>query len=322
MTRSLPVTKADVEHAYDVIRAHVRRTPVVSVAALDLGLDATLPPVVLKLEQLQHTGSFKTRGTMNTLLTQDIPRAGVTAASGGNHGAALAFAAAYAGVPCTIFVFDFTPQAKIDRILSYGAEVRPVEGGFDALMAATEAFAADSGAKSVHAFDAPPTLAGQGTVALEFLEQAALDTVLVATGGGGLIGGMAAYAAGQTRIVSVEPEAAPTLKMALDAGHPCPAPAGGVAADSLGPGQIGRLMFPIAEAYIDRAVLVSEAAIHSAWHALWEKMRIVVEPGGAVALAALMSGAYQPEAGERVGVLVCGANTNVVGFPAPEASMV
>lgn len=309
------VTRANVEAAYSQIMPHIRRTPVVQVAAADLGLPKRLLPITFKLEQLQHTGSFKARGAMNNILSARIPEAGVTAASGGNHGAALAFAARHAGVPCTIFVFDFTPEAKADRIRSYGAEVRPVEGGFDALMETTNAFAEESGALLVHAYDAPGTLAGQGTVALEFIEQAEPDTILVATGGGGLIGGMAAYAAGDTKIISVEPEKAPTLHDALKAGKPVPAPAGGIAADSLGPGQIGSLMFPIAQSYIDQAVLVPEDMIHEAWALLWERFRIVVEPGGAVALAALLSGVYQPEPGESVGVLLCGANTNVVNFP-------
>jgi threonine dehydratase len=311
------VTRADIEAAYALIAPHVRRTPVVEIAPKDLNLPATLPNVTFKLEQLQHTGSFKARGAMNNILSADVPKAGVTAASGGNHGAALAFAARHAGVPCTIFVFDFTPAAKADRIRSYGADVRPVEGGFDALMETTNAFAAETGALMVHAYDAPGTLAGQGTVALEFVEQAEPDTLLVATGGGGLIGGMAAYVENGTRLISVEPEAAPTLFRALDAGHPVPSPAGGIAADSLGPGQIGALMFPIAQDYIDEAVLVPEDAIRDAWMLLWDRLRIVVEPGGAVALAALLSGAYRPEPDENLGVLLCGANTNIVTFPDP-----
>jgi threonine dehydratase len=315
MPDTLPVTRADVEAAHAVIRPHVRRTPVIEVAAADLGLDAALPPVTFKLEQLQHAGSFKARGALLNLLTLDIPAAGVTAASGGNHGAALAFAAARAGVPCTIFVFDFTPQAKIDRIESFGAEVRVVEGGFDALMETTHAFAAESGARLVHAYDAPGTLAGQGTVALEFFEQAAPDTLLVATGGGGLIGGIAAYVEDRAKVVSVEPDLAPTLFNALKAGAPVPSPAGGIAADSLGPGQVGALMFPIARAHVDLALTVPEDAIRAAWRWLWDNLRLVVEPGGAVALGALLSGAYRPAPDERVGVLLCGANTSVVTFP-------
>ncbi len=309
------VTRADVEAAYALIAPHIRRTPMIEVAPRDLGLPDTLPPLAFKLEQLQHSGSFKARGAMNNILSAEIPKAGVTAASGGNHGAALAFAARHAGVPCTIFVFDFTPAAKADRIRSYGADVRPVSGGFDALMETATAFAAETGALTVHAYDAPGTLAGQGTVALEFVEQARPDTLLVATGGGGLIGGMAAYVEDRTKVVSVEPEAAPTLYRALEAGRPVPSLAGGVAADSLGPGQIGKLMFPIAQNHIDEAVLVPEDAIRDAWALLWDRLRNAVEPGGAVALAALLSGAYRPEPTEKLGVLLCGANTDIVTFP-------
>lgn len=314
MSKPHIVTRANIDAAHYLIAPHIRRTPVIDVASADLGMNGKLP-VAFKLEQLQHSGSFKARGALNSVLSAKIPEAGVTAASGGNHGAALAFAAKKAGVPCTIFVFDFTPAAKADRIRSYGADVRPVEGGFDALMETTERFAEETGAMMIHAFDAPGTLAGQGTVALEFLEQAEPDTLLVATGGGGLIGGIAAYTQDSAKIISVEPEAAPTLHDALEAGHPVPTPAGGIAADSLGPGQIGELMFPIAQSYVDQAVLVPDDAIRDAWALLWDQLRIVVEPGGAVALAALLSGAYRPEPDERVGVLLCGANTNVVAFP-------
>lgn len=310
----MTVTRADVLAAEPVIRPHIRRTPVVSVDPADLGLKHDTP-VTLKLEHLQHTGSFKARGALFNVLTHDIPPAGVVAASGGNHGAALAFAAQKAGVPCTIFVFTHTPDAKADRIRSYGAAVHPVAENFDDLMARTHQHVEDTGALLVHAYDQPGTLAGQGTVALEFLDQADLDTLLVATGGGGLIGGIAAYTEDRARIVSVEPELAPTLHHALAAGQPVPTPAGGIAADSLGPGQIGGLMFPIAQAHIDDAVTVSEDAIHAAWRLLWTQSRLAVEPGGAVALAALTSGAYRPARGERLGVLLCGANTGIVRFP-------
>lgn len=308
------ITRKDVEDAYPIIAPHVRRTPVITVAAADLGLDPTLPDIALKLEQMQHTGSFKARGATLSLKTQPVPPAGVVGASGGNHGAALAFAAQAAGVPANIFVFDFTPAAKADRIRSYGAQVHPVEGGFDALMTATAAFQKDTGALLVHAFDQPKTLAGQGTVALEFLDQAPLDTLLIAVGGGGLIGGMAAYVEGRAKIIAVEPEAAPTLHNALNAGAPIQSPAGGVAADSLGPGQVGDLMYPIAAAHVDASVLVPDDAIRAARRLLWDKLRLVVEPGGATALAALIIGAYQPDKDERMGVLLCGANTDAVDF--------
>ncbi|MEM0945901.1 MAG: threonine/serine dehydratase [Pseudomonadota bacterium] len=309
------VTRTDIEAAYALIAPHVRRTPTIDIAPADLGLSASLPPVALKLEQLQHTGSFKARGATYTLMTGDTPAAGVAGASGGNHGAALAFAAQRAGVPANVFVFTFSPEAKVDRIRSYGATVHRAADNFDDLMETTQAFASDTGARIVHAYDQPGTLIGQGTTALEFMEQAAPDTLLIATGGGGLIGGMAAYIENRAKIVSVEPESAPTLFDAFAAGHPVQSPAGGIAADSLGPGQVGDLMFPIAQSYVDLAVTVPDSAIRAAWHLLWDRLRLVVEPGGATALAALTSGAYRAEPGERLGVLLCGANTSVVDFP-------
>jgi threonine dehydratase len=309
------VTRSDVEAAYEVIRPHVRRTPVVEITAADLGLDAAVPPVAFKLEQLQHSGSFKARGATYSVMSADVPPAGIVAASGGNHGAAVAYAASRAGHDANIFVFTFTPEAKAARIRSYGAHVHRAADNFDTLMEKTHAFQEESGALSIHAYDQETTLAGQGTVALEFLEQTAPDTMLIAVGGGGLIGGMAAYTENRAKIVAVEPEAAPTLFRARAAGRPVPAPAGGIAADSLGPGQVGELMFPITQAFVDEAVLVPDAAIDAARRLLWEQMRVVVEPGGATALAALLSGAYVPEPGERLGVLLCGANTDVVAFP-------
>ena len=314
-TIDLPVTRADVEAAFQVIRPHIRRTPVIEVAAGDLDLDPALPPVVLKLEQLQHTGSFKARGAIFNLSAEEIGETGVVGASGGNHGAALAFAARQAGIPANIFVFTFTPEAKAARIRSYGAAVHRAAEDFDSLMEKTRAFAHETGARLVHAYDQPGTLMGQGTVALEFMEQSAPDTLLVAVGGGGLIGGMAAYVEDRAKIVSVEPESAPTLFNALEAGRPVPSPAGGIAADSLGPVEVGQLMFPIARTHVDLAVTVPDAAIRAAQRLAWDRLRLVLEPGGATALAALLSGAYTPSAGERVGVLLCGANTDAVHFP-------
>lgn len=309
------VTRAGIERAYHSIAPMIRRTPVIEVAAADLGLDPGLSPVVLKLEQLQHSGSFKARGAVWSLLSQDVPAVGVVTASGGNHGAALAFAARRAGVPCTVFAFRHSPDSKVALIRSFGAEVHRTADDFDSLMDQTRAHAASTGALLVHAYDETRTLEGQGTVALEFFEQSAVDTLLVATGGGGLIGGVAAWVEDRAHVVSVEPEAAPSLHAALAAGRPVPAPAGGIAADSLGPVSVGRLMFPIAQRYIDRAVLVPDSAIRDAQRRLWDAVRIVAEPGGAAALAALLSGVYRPAPEERVGVLICGANTGAVSFP-------
>lgn len=307
------VDRAAIAAAERVIRPHIRRTPMVSVDAGDFGLSAA--PVAFKLELLQHTGSFKPRGAFASLLGRELPAAGVVAASGGNHGAAVAYAAQKLGVPARIFVPSIAPPAKTERIRAYGAEL--VIGGerYPEALAASREYAAESGALPVHAYDQPGTLIGQGTVALELEEDAPeIDTFLVAVGGGGLIGGIAAWSAGRTRIVGVEPELAPTLKMALDAGRPVDAPADGIAADSLGPKRVGELMFPLAQAHVGKVALVSDEAIRTAQRALWDRLRIAAEPGGAAAFAALLSSRYVPAEGERVAVLVCGGNTSAVDF--------
>ncbi|MCR8722671.1 threonine/serine dehydratase [Frigidibacter sp. ROC022] len=314
MPQSQPaVSRADVEAAAERIRPHIRRTPVIEVAARDFGLPEG--SLVFKLEFLQHAGSFKSRGAFNSLLSREVPAAGVIAASGGNHGAAVAFAAGRLGIKARIFVPATSPEAKRAQIRSHGAELTVAGALYPEALAAAQACEAETGALPIHAYDQEATLAGQGSVAMEFAEQAAPDTILVATGGGGLIGGMAAWCRGRPRLVSVEPEAAPTLHAALAAGGPVDAPAGGIAADSLAPRQVGRLMYPLAAAHVGRAVLVPDAAILEAQKTLWRVLRLVVEPGGATAMAALLSGAYVPEPGERVGVLLCGANTGAVGFP-------
>jgi len=308
---SIASMREEIARTYNVIRPYIRRTPVVDVNAADFGLDPL--PLVLKLELLQHTGSFKTRGAFSNLLTRAVPAAGVVAASGGNHGVAVAYAAKQVGKPARIFVPVVSSPAKMDRIRSYGAEL--VVGGeryYDALIASEE-WATESGAMAVHAYDQMETLWGAGSVGLEFEEQApGIDTLLVACGGGGLIGGIAGWCQGRIRIVGVEPEKAPTLYHALEAGCPVDAEAGGIAADSLAPKRVGELMFPLAQRWVDRVVLVSDEAIVEAQKALWSTLRVVAEPGGAAAFAALMSGAYRVPAGERVGVLVCGANTTAV----------
>ena len=289
------------------ISPYLRRTPLLRLAGPDLGLPHD---VVLKLELLQASGSFKPRGAFNTLLSGPIPAAGVIAASGGNHGAAVAYAARALGVPAEIFVPEITGAAKRALIEGYGAKL--VVGGPDyhAARQASEARATETGALTVHAYDQRTVLEGQGTVALEFDEDApGLTHVLVATGGGGLIGGMAGwYGTGATRLVSVEPEGCPTLATALREGRPVPAPVGGVAADSLGARQVGALMFPLAQPAVEAAVLVPDGAIRQAQRLLWEAARVVAEPGGATALAALLCGAWAAPAGARVGVLICGGN--------------
>ena len=308
------VTRSDIERVYPVIAPHIRRTPVVQVSGADFGLSPFA--LTLKLEHLQHAGSFKTRGAFANLLTRNPPKSGVVAASGGNHGAAVAYAARMLGMPARIFVPTVSSPAKIDRIRSYGADLTVIGERYAEALAASLEWSKSSGAMPVHAFDQIETMTGQGTVGLELSQQAPeLDTVLVAVGGGGLIGGIAAWYASKTRVIAVEPEGAPTLAEALKAGRPVDAPAGSVAADSLAPKRVGELMFPIAQAHIERVVLVTDEAIRNAQRMLWEGLRLVVEPGGCTAFAAILSGAYQPAKGERVGVVVSGANTTAVSFP-------
>lgn len=295
------------------IRPFVRHTPVLRVDMADFGR----PPlsIDLKLECLQHSGSFKARGAFTNLLERPVPKAGVVAASGGNHGAAVAYAAMRLGHKATIFVPEVSPQAKLDRIRGYGAEL--VVGGarYAEALAASESFAEKSGALQIHAFNQEETLVGQGTLGLEIeADLPKLDTLLVAVGGGGLIGGIAAWFAGRIRIIAVEPEGAPTLYRAFEAGRPVDAPTEGIAADSLAPKRVGEMMFPIAEAFVERSILVGDDDIIAAQAALWDRVRIISEPGGAAAFAALLSGRYAPARGERVAVLVCGANANPAKF--------
>jgi threonine dehydratase len=307
------IDRARIAATHKLIRSHIRETPVMELTGADLGLPAF--PLTLKLELFQHAGSFKTRGAFANLLTHAIPAAGVVAASGGNHGAAVAYAAMRLGVPAHIFVPTVSSPVKIARIRAYGAEL--VVGGdrYADALAASQAFAARSGALPVHAFDQEETLLGQGTIGLELARQAPdLDTLLVSVGGGGLVGGIAAWCAGTPRVIGVEPETAPTLTRALAAGKPVDAEAGGIAADSLAPRRVGELMFPIARAHVARVVLVADAAIRRAQEALWESLRVVAEPGGAAAFSALLDRAYVPEPGERVGVVVSGGNTTAVDF--------
>ena len=307
------IDRERIERTHSLIRPHIRLTPVMELTGADFGLPAF--PLTLKLELFQHAGSFKTRGAFANLLTRPIPASGVVAASGGNHGAAVAYAAMRLGVPAHIFVPTVSSPAKISRIRAYGADL--VVGGdrYADALAASQEFAARSGALPVHAFDQEETLLGQGTIGLELARQTPdLDTLLVSVGGGGLIGGIAAWCAGRPRVIGVEPETAPTLTRALAAGKPVDAEAGGIAADSLAPRRVGELMFPIARAHVARVVLVADAAIRRAQEALWDGLRLVAEPGGAAAFSALVGSAHVPAPGERVGVLVSGGNTTAVDF--------
>jgi threonine dehydratase len=301
--------RAAIRTAAERIAPFIRRTPMLRLAGEALG---PRHEVWLKLELLQASGSFKPRGAFNRMLAGTLPAAGVIAASGGNHGAAVAYAARALGVPAEIFVPEITGAAKRARIAGYGARLVVGGSAYDAAREASERRAAETGALQVHAYDQAEVLAGQGTLALEFEEQApGLTHLLVATGGGGLIGGVAAWHAGSgTQVISVEPEGCPTLASALAAGRPVPAPVGGIAADSLGARQVGGLMFPIAARHVAAAVLVSDYAIRAAQRELWDACRLIAEPGGATALSALLSGAWVAPETARVGVVICGGNTD------------
>jgi threonine dehydratase len=296
----LVITREDIDRVYDTIGPYLRRTPVVE-------LDLT-GPVTLKLEQLQYAGSFKARGAFTNLLLRDVPPIGVAAASGGNHGVAVAYAAHRLGIPARIFVPTVSSPAKIERIRQLADLVIIGDRYADALEAAQQWIAA-SGAMNVPAYDQRETILGQATLALELAGQAGpLDTVLVPVGGGGLIAGTAAYFAGATRVIGVEPDGAPTLFRARAAGAPVDAPAGSIAVDALAPRRVGDLVFPITQAYVEDVVLVDDEAIRGAQRTLWQTARIAAEPAASVGVAALLSGAYRPAVGERVAVVITGAN--------------
>ena len=307
------VTPRTIAQCETTIRPYIRRTPVIKVDGAEFGVADTA--LTLKLELLQHSGSFKARGALTNLLTREVPRIGVVAASGGNHGAAVAYAAMRLKTPAKIFVPGICSPAKIARIREYGADL-VIEGDrYADALAASETWTRQTGAMPVHAFDQNETIMGQGTVGLEFAEQAPdIDTLLVSVGGGGLIAGIAAWYAGRIRVIGVEPFASPTLTRALEAGHPVDAEAGGLAADSLAPRRVGERNFPIIRQYAPQTVLVSDEAIAEAQAVLWRALRIVAEPGGAAAFSAILSGAYRPQTGERVAVIICGGNTAAVNF--------
>jgi len=298
---AMSITHTSIAAAHARIAGDIRRTPIL---CLEDGL-------CLKLEQLQRGGSFKTRGAFNRLRQAGDLAPGVVAASGGNHGVAVALAARALGAQATIFVPEVSSPAKQARVAALGARLVVGGAGYADALAASQRHVAETGAIAVHAYDQPDILAGQGTVAREWQEQApALTHVLVAVGGGGLIGGMAAWYAGSTtQVVAVEPQTSCALHTALAAGRPVDVPVSGIAADSLGARQVGGLMFPIAQAHIAQSVLVTDAAISEAQRWLWAECAVLAEPGGAAALAALRSGAFVPPPGARVGVLVCGSNT-------------
>jgi threonine dehydratase len=301
--RAVTVGPENISAAAERIADRVRRTPV-----LELG-EMNRASAVAKLELLQHTGSFKPRGAFNKLLSSEVPPAGVIAASGGNFGLAVAYAARETGVPAEIFMPTTSPESKIARVRAQGAGVTIVDGYYAEAQAALDDRADGTGALLMHPFDQPEVIAGQGTIGVELDEQVPdVDTVLVAIGGGGLIAGIAAWFARRVRVIGVEPELSQAMTAALAAGEPITVEVGGVAADSLGSARVGDHTFPIVRDQVDRVVLVQDDAIRDAQREIWEDLHVIAEPGGAAAFAALRSGAYQPESGERVCVLVCGAN--------------
>ena len=303
------ISRTTIEEAARRIGGYIRKTPVMYLEDHFWDLEGN---IVLKLEQFQHSGSFKARGAFNRLLSQHIPQAGVIAASGGNHGAAVAYAARQLGYRAEIFVPEISSLIKVDRLRSYGAHVTIIGADYAEALAVSQTRAAETGALVVHAYDQLEVVAGQGTLGHEMAKQIPdLDTVLIAVGGGGLIGGVASWFQHGVRVIGVEPEGAPTLYAALQAGKPTDVEVSGVVADSLGAQRIGSLAFDIATHFVEKVVLVNDEAILAAQKRVWEDLRMVVELGGAAAIAALLAGHYRPKAGERVGVLMCGANTDL-----------
>jgi threonine dehydratase len=303
------ISREDIEEAAQRIHGYVRRTPVMPLEQHAWGIDARL---ILKLEQFQHAGSFKPRGAFNRILAHAVPDAGIIAASGGNHGLAVAYAAQQLGYRAEIFVPESCPLIKVERLRHYGGEVKLVGANYAEALAASEVQATQTGALIVHAYDQLEVVAGQGTLGREIAEQVPdLDTLLVAVGGGGLIGGIAAWFGREVRVIGVEPERAPTLYTSLKVGSPVDVEVGGIAADSLGARRAGSLACEVATHFIETVLLVSDEEIRDAQRRLWEDLRMVVEPGGATALAAVLSGRYHPAKGERTGIVLCGANVGL-----------
>ena len=294
--------------AWAQVRPYVLRTPIVQTDVFGL-------PLALKLEHMQHTGSFKARGAMNSLLSMDVPKVGLVAASGGNHGAAVAWAAARLGYKARIYVPEIAGPAKITLIKNLGADLVVVPGAYSNALEQALQYEAETNAAQIHAFDAPSTVAGQGTVMAEWEDQGLqADTVLIAVGGGGLIGGAMAWLEGRCKVIGVEPFNAPTLTKALQSGPQTTVDVSGIAANALGAKQVGRICYDLALKTGIICVNVEDDAIAAAQLLLWENLRQLVEPAGATALAALLCGAYVPQQGERVAVLLCGANPAVSPF--------
>jgi threonine dehydratase len=319
---TVAVSPSDIRAAHQRIRGHIRRTPLLETASPTAGA----PPLSLKLECLQETGSFKARGAFHNLFTRPTSAAGCATASGGNHGAAVAFAAQKLGIRARVFVPEIASPAKIAKIKAYGAEAMIGGAAYAEAQERCNAYVAESGALLIHPYDAVETVAGQGTVALEWEEDlerfglAKLDTVLIAVGGGGLIAGVAAWFQGRVKVVGVEPEGSRALHAALEADKPVDVTVSSIAADSLGAKRIGELDFDIARSFVNSVALVKDAAIAEAQRRLWAEYSVITEPGGAAAFAAVTSGAYQPEHNERVGVLICGSNADLTAFAKTNAA--
>jgi threonine dehydratase len=305
-------SRQDIEHAWERIEPYVRVTPVMKLNPGDFGLEAN---VFLKFELTQVTGSFKPRGAFNRILSNVVPAAGIIAASGGNHGLATAYAARRLGYRAEIFVPTISSPVKQQRLRDYGAQLNVTGANYEEALRASSRRADETGALVVHAYNQAETIAGQGTCGREFDSQVPpLDTLLVAVGGGGFIAGIAAWFAGRARVVAVEPEQCCCLWAAFEKGEPVQTSVSGIAADSLGGSSVGALAWDICRQHVERSVLVDDAAIRNAQRRLWLEARVVAEPGGATALAALLSGAYRPQPGERIGVLVCGGNADLSAF--------
>ena len=321
MPLALP-SRPDIEAAAQRLAPWVRETPVIEVDPADLGLAGRRRPLVLKLEMLQHAGSFKGRGAHNQLLGE-LPAAGVVAASGGNYGVAVAYAAHRLGVRAAVFVPDTTAPAKLDRLRSLGATVEVVPGYYDEALAASQDHAAATGARFLHAFDQPEMLEGAGTLAAELERQVGsparsggasarigIDRIIVAVGGGGLIGGIACWTRGTVHITGVETRGCRALDAAWRAGEPVDTEVSGIAADALGARRIGRLGFAAARRWADEVVVVEDADVVDAQRRLWQALRLATEPAGAAALAALTTDALPTDPDERVAVVLCGANVD------------
>lgn len=300
-------SRDEIAGAATTLAPYLRRTPVVAVERADLGLPSGRP-VVLKLELVQHAGSFKARGAHLHLLTGPVPAAGVVAASGGNFGVAAAYAARRLGVRATVFVPDTTAPAKLDTLRGLGAEVEVVPGFYDDALAESRARAAATGARFLHAYDQPEMILGAGTLARELGEQATVDRVVVAVGGGGLIGGVASWCRGDVAVTGVETAGCRTMAAAREAGRPVEVEVSGLAADALGARRAGDLAFA-AQRWVDDVVVVPDEAVADAQRRLWAALRLATEPAGAAALAALTVRAVS-DPDERVAVVLCGANVD------------